>query len=280
MVITPKQAFLQTKEQLQQHNILDAEFEALQLCEIAGIPNPRLLGQMAVAPQVQETLKQLTQRRCTHEPLQYIAGDWDFGTLTLFVGKGVLIPRADTEIVAQVAIDAARRFARPVVLDLCSGTGAIGLSVATQIPAASVQAVELSADAFVYLQKNNQKYHNCMQLVQADVFTWQQTLAPQSVQVIVSNPPYITDEEMQTLAPELSFEPRMALQAEENGLAFYRHIAAAYFDALCVGGFLVFEIGYQQAKEVTKICKEAGYHSVQVQQDFGHNDRVVIAQKS
>ncbi|MEI3014854.1 MAG: methyltransferase [Ruthenibacterium lactatiformans] len=120
--------------------------------------------------------------------------------------------------------------------DLCSGTGAIALGVATHVPGARVTAVELSPDALAYLRANNAACGCPLCVVQADVLRWQEECAPGSFDVIVSNPPYIAPEEMAGLQPELFHEPRMALEAPDGGLAFYKHIAPAYFGALKPGG--------------------------------------------
>jgi release factor glutamine methyltransferase len=278
---TARQAYLQVCRALAAQGIADADFDAAQLLLLAGAPDYRLLPDAVLPDAVSDRVAALMARRCAHEPLQYIAGQWDFFDMTLAVGEGVLIPRADTEVVAEAAIEAARQAPTlcPQVVDLCSGTGAIALAVARHVPGAQVTAVELSPQALVYLNQNNAAYGHCVTVVQGDVFAWQSTLAPCSVDVVVSNPPYIADDEMAALAPELAFEPRMALEADDNGLAFYKHIAPAYYPALKPGGWLVLEIGAAQGDAVCALCRAAGYHSVSVCADWGGNPRVVRARK-
>lgn len=167
----------------------------------------------------------------------------------------------------------------PAALDLCAGTGVLAIAMARSVPAAQVAAVEKSGAAFRYLQ------HNCAALaprtvaVQADVFGYENVLAPQSVDVIVSNPPYVTAQEYEALAPELFFEPREALVAQQEGLCFYHHIAPAYFHALKSGGALVFETGSGQAQHVAALCTAAGYTGVSVRCDAAGLPRCVYAEK-
>lgn len=163
--------------------------------------------------------------------------------------------------------------------DLCSGTGAIALGVATHVPGARVTAVELSPDALAYLRANNAACGCPLCVVQADVLRWQEECAPGSFDVIVSNPPYIAPEEMAGLQPELFHEPRMALEAPDGGLAFYKHIAPAYFGALKPGGRLILEIGWRQADAVCALCLSAGYEDVSVRSDLSGNPRCVLARR-
>lgn len=260
--------------------IEDAAFEAAQLYTLATGRDAYLAGDAPLAPFEQERLDALCAKRCTRYPLQYLCGAWDFMDLTLKIGPGVLIPRADTEVVAMAAIEAARVAPKsPAVADLCSGSGAIALAVARHVPGARVTAVEISPHALTFLRTNNNTYGNPLNIVWGDVFFWQNECAPESLDVIVSNPPYIAPEEFASLAPELAHEPRIALEAADGGLRFYRHIAPAYFPALRPGGWLVFEIGYRQADAVTALCRDAGYTSVSVRRDPGGNPRCVLARR-
>lgn len=276
--------------------IEDAAFEAAQLYILATGRDPYLAGDEPLLPSEQERLDALCAKRCTRYPLQYLCGAWDFMDLTLQIGPGVLIPRADTEVVAMAAVEAARaagatRPAKtagtaeaagaaakgPAVADLCSGSGAIALAVARHVPGARVTAVEVSPPALAFLRANNKTYGSPLRVVWGDVFFWQNECAPESLDVIVSNPPYIAPEEFDSLAPELAHEPRIALEAADGGLRFYRHIAPAYFSALRPGGRLIFETGSRQADAVTALCRDAGYTSVSVLEDAGGSPRCVVA---
>ena len=143
------------------------------------------------------------------------------------------------------------------------------------VPEASITAVEKSPQAFAYLQKNVEG--TPIIAVEQDVFGFEKTIEPASVWVIASNPPYITEQEMQQLAPELQYEPQMALYAPNEGLAFYQYFAAAYRPLLKEGGWMAFEIGAAQGKAVSQILQQAGASFVQVLQDGAGRDRVVRA---
>ncbi|MFQ9992117.1 N5-glutamine methyltransferase family protein, partial [Ruthenibacterium lactatiformans] len=184
-MVTPLAA---VRDRLEAAGIPDAAFEAAQLYMLATGRDARLSGGAPLSAFEQKKLDALCEKRCARFPLQYLCGEWDFLDLTLKVGPGVLIPRADTETVAEAAVEAARE-AGPgaAVADLCSGTGAIALGVATHVPGARVTAVELSPDALAYLRANNAACGCPLCVVQADVLRWQEECAPGSFDVIVSN---------------------------------------------------------------------------------------------
>ena len=205
------------------------------------------------------------------------------------------------------------------VLDLCAGTGCLGLGVKRFCPAAQVTCVEKSPAAFAYLEKNarcaltgqgrqtenvleptaleqanaptfdwgpalnalraSKKPAYAVQPVQGDLFTYWETLPEGQLELIVSNPPYLTAAEMEQLQPEVAQEPAMALEAGEDGLVFYRALAQHYKNALCPGGALVLEIGWQQREAVTALLAEYGWADIRCIQDFGGNDRCVTARR-
>lgn len=268
------------RAKLEAAGIEDAAFEAAQLYALATGRDAYLADDAPLLPEQQQRLDALCEKRCTHYPLQYLCGTWDFMDLILRIGPGVLIPRADTETVAKAAILAARAAGEgAAVADLCSGSGAIALAVARHAPGAHVTAVEVSPNALTYLRANNDAFGGPLQVVWGDVYYWQDACAPESFDVIVSNPPYIAPEEFAALAPELAHEPRIALEGGADGLAFYRHIAPAYFPVLRPGGWLIFEIGYRQADAVTALCREAGYVSIALRRDLGGNPRCILARR-
>lgn len=272
-------ALRETAEALRAAGLEDAPFEARQLFYAAtgrrALPGPQALTEEEAA-----RLRALTARRCAREPLQYLCGEWDFLDLTLAVGPGVLIPRPETETLAEAAIAFLQTRRAPAALDLCSGTGCIALALAAHVPGARVTAVELSKAAFAYLTANCARCGGAVRCVCADAFAWQSECAPESLDLITANPPYVTEDEYRALAPELFFEPRMALVAPEEGLAFYRHIAPAYFAALRADGALFFEIGAAQGEAVAAICREAGYARVRLLRDAAGRPRCITAEKT
>lgn len=278
-------AFEETRRRLEAAGVEDAAFDAAALVETEAGEGWRWRD-----PELDESararLEALTARRAARQPLQYILGRWPFLDFELRVGPGVLCPRADTELLAQ---EGAKRLAgrtAPAVLDLCAGSGCVGLGVKRLCPAARVTCLEKSPAAFRYLLQNAvSALPDCdaarpaVACVQGDVFDYQRQLAPESLDMIVSNPPYVTDAEMADLAPEVRREPAMALRAGHEGLAFYEHIAPAYFPALAAGGWLAVEIGWRQGPAVQALFRAAGYEKVACIPDLEGRDRVVVGQK-
>lgn len=278
--VTLGTAYQDAKKRLSDAGIEDAAFDAKTILFHVIGKDPRLFTEDSISAAQAAQIEALLTRRCAHEPLQYLCGKWDFLDFTLKVGSGVLIPRADTEVVCLAALTQAKKLHgkdNPHVVDLCSGTGAIAIAISTGAPNVSVTAVELSGDAMPYLRHNCGTLAPNVRIVQADIFEWQNEILPHSIDVLVSNPPYITHAQMQTLAPELAFEPKMALEAEEDGLAFYQHIARNYKFALKKDALLAFEIGSEQGKAVMRICAENGYTGVTVLRDLAGLDRAVLA---
>lgn len=285
MSAVPRQAFLAARARLEQAGIEDAAFDAACLMELTAGTNWRWMdGDLTEAQQ--KTLEELVEQRAEHVPLQYLAGRWPFLDFELTVGPGVLIPRADTELLCETGAQLAAGLAAPRVLDLCAGSGCVGLGLKRLVPAAQVTCLEKSPEAFAYLTRNAaealpgaSRERPAVNTVLVDVFCYQESLAAESLDLILSNPPYVTAEEMKQLAPELAFEPAMALEAEHEGLCFYEHIAPAYFAALRPGGWLAVEIGCAQGRAVQAIFAAAGYQNIALRQDLGANDRVVLGQK-
>ncbi|MEG2435300.1 MAG: peptide chain release factor N(5)-glutamine methyltransferase [Ruthenibacterium sp.] len=282
-MVTLSDAYAASRKALTQAGLEDADFDARILVElVTGLDYYAAMG-APLSEEQENALISLTLKRAEHYPLQYLCGSWDFLDFTLNIGPGVLIPRGDTEIVCEQAIKAvkaaAQENAAPVVVDLCSGSGAIAIALARAVPFAEVTAVELSHDAHKYLRKNVAALAPTIHMIEADVFHWQTELAKNSVDVIVSNPPYLAPGEVATLAPELAFEPKMAFEAAGDALSFYRHIAMAYRAALKPAGMLVFEIGSEQAEAVCDILAAAKYTDPNVTLDYAGLPRAVTARR-
>ena len=208
------------------------------------------------------------------EPLQYLLGEWEFYGLPLAVGPGVLIPRADTETIVETCLLALAPVPDPAIWDLCSGSGAIALALASRRPDARILAAELSEEALPYLRQNIAALApDQVTAVQTDVLT---QLPDGLCDLIVSNPPYIETEEIAQLMPEVrDHEPRLALDGMSDGLYYYRSIVSQCRDYLKEDGALLFEIGAGQGAAVSELLKEAGFVSVQVIKDLAGLDRVV-----
>ena len=256
----------------------DARFDAAQLYQFVTGRDHRLDD----GPTADEAarLQVLAERRAAREPLQYLLGEWDFMDFTLKVGRGVLCPRADSEVVCETAIELLQDVEAPVVYDLCAGTGCLGLGIARAVPGAKVTCVEFSHDAWPYLTANVAALGGkTTQAELADVLTYYTQIEPASVDLIISNPPYLTAQEMESLMPETAKEPAMALDGGRDGLDFYRVLVRQYRDAVRPGGGLVLEIGYAQAEAVLALGKAAGWQGGTCRKDAGGNDRVVFFRK-
>ncbi|MEE1035916.1 MAG: peptide chain release factor N(5)-glutamine methyltransferase [Oscillospiraceae bacterium] len=253
------------------------------LCHVSGksqeyiLNNRDLYASQETVRGVEAGLKRLLEG----EPLAYVLGEWEFYGLTLQVTPDVLIPRDDTCAVASLAIKQGIFLEQdPRILDLCCGSGCIGLAVASRVKDARVTMADLSKEALAVAKKNTQlnKLSGRVQCVQADA------MAPAPVflgkfDMIVSNPPYITGEEMKTLPASVKdFEPHMALYGGEDGLDFYRAIAENYTGALKPGGFLCLEYGEDQGDDICRILEAKGYTILERARDYNDTERAVLAQ--
>ncbi len=280
--LAPRAALRAVREALEQADVPDAAFDARELYRLAVGKDPRLDISPLTAAEA-AALAALTARRAGREPLQYIAGRWDFLDFTLAVGPGVLCPRADTEVVCEAAVELLQASGNPTpaVLDLCAGTGCLGLGIKRFVPGARVTCWEKSPEALAYLRRNARQALPGAEVAvrEGDVLTDWQTLPPESADLIVSNPPYLTGAEMQALMPETAREPAMALDGGADGLVFYRCLTGPWKQILRPGGWLVLEIGYEQREAVLALGAENGWVNGSCRQDYGGNDRAVLLQK-
>ena len=229
-----------------------------------------------------EKVNSLVQRHLKGEPLAYILGQWEFHGLTLQVTPDVLIPRDDTEAVCGLAIGKAMQLRQnPRVLDLCAGSGCIGLAIAAKVKDARVTLGEISPEAIRVAKKNIQDNHltGRVSVVQLDV----REAPPRFLgkyDLIVSNPPYVTAAQMEELDPSVrDYEPRLALYGGLDGLDFYRAIVKNYAQVLRPGGSICFEFGMGQEAGVCQILMEHGFELGRLVRDSGERARAVLARK-
>lgn len=216
----------------------------------------------------------LVQRRLQREPLQYILGTQDFCGRSFAVDGRVLIPRPETELLAERAVRALRGFGPGAhALDLCCGSGCLGITLALEVPSAQVDMADLSEDALAVTRKNADRLGAQVSLHQGDL--WDAVDARQ-YQLIVSNPPYIPDEDCLALQAEVMREPPMALKGGMDGLDFYRRIAAGLRKHLLPGGVLLLEVGFDQAERVAELLRAAGCETA-CHEDYQHILRMVEA---
>lgn len=214
--------------------------------------------------------------RVSGRPLQYILGKWPFMELELNVGEGVLIPREETELLVHTAAQLLRNVDCPGILDLCAGTGAVALGLASLLPHAVIVAAELYDEAFSYLNRNIKEtgYRNVAPL-QLDMLNPQSAQLVSELDCIVSNPPYVEKEMISTLQTEVRQEPRTALDGGTDGLDFYRAIARIWLPKLKPGGVAAVEVGEGQAVAVSELLGKAGLAQIQIHRDFNEIERVV-----
>ena len=215
------------------------------------------------------------ERRISGEPLQYILGEWSFMGFDFKVGRGVLIPRDDTEVVVNLCIDFLENRTDKKTVDLCSGSGAIAVAL-DKISGAKVTAVEIDETAFSYLETNVKENNSSVKPVMADALKICDTFADGGLDLIVSNPPYIKSADIETLQKEVQLEPRLALDGGEDGCDFYREIVNRWSRKLKKGGALAFELGEGQADAVKALMTEQGFSDFKISLDFGGVQRAII----
>ena len=247
---------------------LDSEYL---LAEALHVPRLNLLlsPMDEVSEEAEKHYRSLLARRANHEPLQYLLGTEDFYGLTFRVTPHVLIPRADTEALCEKALEVLPENGR--VLDLCTGSGALATAIAHNRKDARVFASDLSTDALLIARENAARNHADVTFYQGDLF---EPLTGLIFDLIVSNPPYISGEDMHTLQPEVKQEPQMALYGGEDGLDFYRRIVEKAPQYLSENGWLCFEIGDTQAKDVISLMQQ-DFEEIACFQDLSGLDRVV-----
>ena len=257
---------------------LDARLLLEHVCG-TGLQTLLLDGDLPVSGENAALYRQYIQRRSDREPLAYILGEWDFMGLTLEVNRDVLIPEQDTENLIEEIMKDLHDSDR--ILDLCTGSGCILLSLLKYSNGTTGVGTDLSKRALAMAKRNAERLGltDRVDLRCGDLF------APigenEKFDIIVSNPPYIKTETIEHLAPEVrDHEPMMALDGGEDGLTFYRRIIPEAVRHLVTGGYLFLEIGYDQGDAVAALMRDAGYYDVRTIKDYGGNDRIVCGIKS
>lgn len=260
----------------------EAQLDARLLLEhVCGTSLQTLLldGERPVTDIEAELYRRLLKRRCSREPLAYILGKWDFMGLEFGVSSDVLIPEQDTENLVEEVMREVCDGDR--ILDLCTGSGCILLSLLNYSNGSTGVGTDLSGGAIAVAKEN------ALKLGLSERCDWKagdlfEAVDPgEKFDIIVSNPPYIRSETIGELAPEVRIhEPRMALDGGDDGLYFYKRIIPEAADYLRTGGMLFLEIGYDQAEQVGALMKDAGYYEVRTIKDYGGNDRIVCGIKS
>ncbi len=261
---------------LSANGVDEADFKSLCLCcHCAGIKNNEYEIHKNEDLIIMKKFADMLWQIKSGEPLQYVIGRWDFYESEFHVGRGVLIPRPETEELTELVLDNAKRLCRPVVFDLCSGSGCIGISIAKALPSSTVYCVEKSEEALQYLLKNAESISN-VKVVNSDI-NYPSDIG--NADIIVSNPPYIKSSDLSTLQSEVQFEPSMALDGGADGLDFYRIIAEKWNSNLKENGMLFLEIGEDQGEAVYEILEKQGFKEIEVIKDMYGNNRMVKSVK-
>ena len=272
-------------ERLRQADIPEADSDIrLFAMDVAGCTYSTLILRMAeeASEEQAQKLRAYVTERMTHKPCQYILGSQEFMGMEFATAPEVLIPRPETELLVEQAcgkLEKLREKKRKQtgdgklrVLDMCCGSGCIGISVAKLVPAVSVDLADISDAAITLTKKNRERLQADCTVIQTDLFAQ----IEEKYDMIISNPPYIRTDEIPKLMAEVrDFEPHLALDGKADGLYFYRIIADKAREYIKDEGYVVFEIGNDQAEDVQYLLVDSGYDDIHVVQDLSGNDRVV-----
>ncbi len=285
MAATYNELYLEARRLLRQCGVTDDQLEARELiCYASGKSRQEFLRDrnLYASHEIEEKMRSLMERRQAGEPVAYLIGQWEFYGIPLDITREVLIPRPDTEVLAERGIACAGEVIESCrVLDLCCGSGCIGIAVARYVPGCRVVLADCSQGALRVSRQNVRKNNlkSRVSCTRADALGE----APENFgtfNVIVSNPPYIRTAEIEELdASVKDYEPRLALDGGRDGLDFYRNITQRWKGLLRRNGKLIFEVGYDQAEQVSALMKEAGFRQIACYRDAGGIWRVVEGER-
>ena len=265
-------------------NIEDASMKVkMLLSDILGKEKEYLLihDNEEVSQDVLDNFYAKLNRLKDEEPIQYILNKQEFMGFEFYVDENVLIPQPDTEILVEEVVDISKKINNNSnelrVLDMCTGSGAIAISLSKLIENASVSASDISDGALNVAKENAIKNSVNIEFYKSDLFN--DISKNVKFDIIVSNPPYIQTEVIKGLSKEVQSEPFIALDGGEDGLVFYREIIKNAKDYIIEDGYLALEIGYDQKESVTNLLRENGYKNIYSKTDLAGNDRVVVGQK-
>jgi len=261
-------------EILKKYNIDEAYLKAKILLEYElGVKNEYLIIHYEDEVEIKnlEKYKLDLQKLVNGFPIQYITNNQEFFGLNFYVDENVLIPQPDTELLIEEVINIAQKMEKPKILDMCTGSGAIAISIAKNINA-EIYASDISKKALNISKVNAKKNNIDIKFIESNMFS----KIDKKFDIIVSNPPYIETNTIQLLSDEVKNEPKIALDGGEDGLNFYRILAKECKKYLNNSGILAVEIGYNQKEKVLKIFQENGLKDLYSKKDYGNNDRIII----
>lgn len=214
------------------------------------------------------------------EPIQYVIGESEFLGIKLKVGKGVFIPRQETELLVKIVSDILGDDFSGNIVDLCSGSGAISIYLKKKLKLSNVWAIEKSEEAFKFLVENAEENHVKLNCIQGDIFEESQKFESETFDLIISNPPYVKTKDIEFLDKNVKFEPKIALDGGDDGLDFYRKIVRFWKEKLKPGALIAFELGINQHNEVFDIMSENEFENIRIFDDFSGIRRIIIGSKS
>ena len=267
---------------LKKYNVENARLDAEYIfAHVLGVKRVSLIlnFDMEISEENKNLIRKYIVRRGKYrEPLQYILKEWEFYGRTFKVAEGVLIPRSDTEILAEQCIILMKDFENPKILDIGTGSGAISITLAKELPNSEVLGLDISDEALKIAVENRElNGASNLKFLKSDVF---QHVKEKNYDLIVSNPPYIPVEEYNELMPEVKqYEPRMALTDGGDGYYFYRKISEESMEYLKNGGYLAFEVGYNQGETVSQLMEKNGFRIKGRIADYAGIERVIIGRK-
>ena len=281
MVRTVNDAFLDLRNELRQAGVAGYQLEAKELvCYALDIPREQFFDKrgMLIFERDDQRIQRLKQQRLGGMPIQYITGQWEFYSLPLEVTRDTLIPRADTETLVEAALEALQNRSRGRMLDLCCGSGCVGIAVLKNLTDGISGVLADKSSAALHVARKNLMRHYLS--ARAYTVTVDALLpAPETLgrfNFITCNPPYIPTLDIETLDIEVRHEPKLALDGGEDGLDFYRTIPRTFRSALAPGGTLAFEVGIGQCYDVMDILEREGYKNIRSKNDLCGVERVVM----
>lgn len=252
----------------------------LLLSNVLNVPKEYLIihNEEEIRKEKENEFFEKVKRLKENEPIQYIINSQEFMGLNFYVDKNVLIPQPDTEILVEEVIKISNKIEHTnlKILDMCTGSGAIAISLSKYIKNSDIIASDISEMALKIANKNAQSNNGKVKFIKSDLF--ENFSMENKFDIILSNPPYIKSKIIESLSQEVKCEPLIALDGGEDGLKFYRKIAREAKKFLKEKSYLAFEIGYDQKQEVKNILKENEYENIYSKKDLSGNDRVIIAQ--
>ena len=281
MAITYNDLYLEVRRQLRESGVEASTLEARELvCFGTGKNREELTrdSRLYASPEREAQVRRLVERRMAGEPVAYLIGEWEFYGLPLDISQDVLIPRTDTEVLAEQAIAYIQTLGECRVLDLCAGSGCVGLAIASQSPQARVVLGEIDDSALKICRQNIRRNSLSARVMPTQMDAREKPARSLGeFQCIVSNPPYIPTGDIAGLEASVrDYEPHMALDGGADGMDFYRAITEQWKEALAPGGRLYFEVGIGQADPVLRLMRSQGFGDLQIIKDHHKIPRVVL----